>query len=155
LNALRLGVDDYLTKPFMEEELMARLGNLLRRSDIRKSVVASYEIPDEDLSFDQKWLSRLENLVLENIRDSEFSLDSLAEGLNMSRKTLYNKVTAYTGMTPNQYITEIRLNKARQILESRSFETISEVCYAVGMKTPYYFGKLMKDRFGKAPSEFM
>jgi len=155
LNALRLGVDDYLTKPFMEEELMARLGNLLRRSDIRKSVIASYEIPDEDLSFDQKWLSRLENLVLENIRDSEFSLDSLAEGLNMSRKTLYNKVTAYTGMTPNQYITEIRLNKARQILESRSFETISEVCYAVGMKTPYYFGKLMKDRFGKAPSEFM
>ena len=155
LNALRLGVDDYLTKPFVEEELMARLGNLLRRSDVRKSAIASYETLEEDLSFDQKWLSRLENLVLENIRDSEFSLDALAEGLNMSRKTLYNKVTAYTGMTPNQYITEIRLNKARQILESRSFETISEVCYAVGMKTPYYFGKLMKDRFGKAPSEYL
>jgi AraC-like DNA-binding protein len=51
-------------------------------------------------------------------------------------------------MTPNQYITEIRLNKARQLLESRQFETVAEVCYAVGFKTPHYFSKLMKERFG-------
>jgi signal transduction histidine kinase/DNA-binding response OmpR family regulator/ligand-binding sensor domain-containing protein len=155
LSALRLGVDDYLAKPFLTEELVTRLRNLVQRYYNRKNSASLVEDPESAISYDQKWLTQLEQMAIYNIHNTDFSLDSLAESLHMSRRNLYNKVMACTGMTPNQYLTEIRLVKARILLESKSFQTVAEVCYAVGMKTPHYFSKLMKDRFGKAPSEFM
>jgi signal transduction histidine kinase/DNA-binding response OmpR family regulator len=151
LAALTMGVDDYLTKPFLEEELTTRLKNLIGRYDTRKIVQAQTDIADIDSNFDPTWLKHLEMIVLENISNPDFSLDNLAENLKISRRSLYNKTVAHTGMRPNQYLTEVRLNEARRLLESKGFKTISEVCYAVGMKTPDYFSKLMKDRFGKMP----
>lgn len=148
LSALTLGVDDYLTKPFLDEELKVRLTNLIARYHTRKSAQIQAEPGNQEESFDQKWLKQLEAEVLENIGNPDYSLDELAEQLNMSRRNLYNKVLACTGMTPNQYLTEVRLHKARQLIESKTFSTMAEVCYAVGMKTPYYFSKLMKERYG-------
>ena len=155
LSALRLGVDDYLAKPFLTEELVTRLRNLVQRYYNRKNSASLVEDSESAISYDQKWLTQLEQMAIYNIHNTDFSLDSLAESLHMSRRNLYNKVMACTGMTPNQYLTEIRLVKARILLESKSFQTVAEVCYAVGMKTPHYFSKLMKDRFGKTPSDFL
>ncbi len=148
LHALRLGVDDYLTKPFLAEELSTRIVNLLKRYSIRQQATEDPEKYDIDPGYDHQWLSRLEQVVTEHLTVTDFSVDMLADALHISRRNLYYKLRAGTGMTPNQYITEIRLNKARQLLESRQFETIAEVCYAVGFKTPHYFSKLMKERFG-------
>ena len=148
LSALTLGVDDYLTKPFMEEELQARLKNLIDRYDARKMAQAQTDITGIEMKFDQKWLRELEVAVNENLGNADFSLDELAEILKISRRSLYNKTITYTGLTPSQYLLEARLAMGRRILASGGHKTLAEVCYAVGMKTPDYFSKLMKERFG-------
>lgn len=148
LNALTLGVDDYLTKPFMEAELTLRLQNLITRYDARKAARSRENNIGETERFDQKWLKQLELLIMENIGNADLAINELADKMNISRRNMYNKVVACTGMSPSQYLTEVRLNRARYLIETGAFETIAEVCYAVGFKTPHYFSKLMKERFG-------
>ncbi|MFM8373680.1 MAG: ATP-binding protein, partial [Bacteroidota bacterium] len=115
LAALTLGVDDYLTKPFQAEELAARLGNLISRYDIRRAAKTNSDDSIQAQGFDEKWIRQLEQLVLENISNTDFLLADLAGQMNMSKRNLYNKVVACTGMSPNQYLTEIRLNRARYL----------------------------------------
>ena len=161
LEALRLGVDDYLTKPFIEEELSARLNNLLNRYEIRRALRteaaqqhSENPVVEPVISHDQKWLKDVETIVNDQLADVHFSVHALAEKLNITERTLQNKLKACTGMTPNQYLTELRLIRAKQLLEERTFETVMQVCFAVGFKTPWYFARLMKERFGKHPSDF-
>jgi len=149
LTALTLGVDDYLTKPFLEDELLARLKNLISRYEVRKSAQAQTDITGIDMKFDQQWLRELEKVVNDNLANADLSLDDLAQQLQISRRSLYNKTVTYTGLTPNHYLQEARLAMGRRLLASGTYKTIAEVCYAVGMKTPDYFSKLMKDRFGE------
>ncbi len=149
LAALTMGVDDYLTKPFLEDELRARLKNLIGRYDIRRSAQAQTDITGIDMKFDQQWLRELEKVVNDNLGNADLSLDDLAQQLQISRRSLYNKTVTFTGLTPGQYLQEARLSMGRHLLESGNHRTIAEVCYAVGMKTPDYFSKLMKERFGE------
>ncbi|MFM8487152.1 MAG: response regulator transcription factor, partial [Bacteroidota bacterium] len=102
LAALTLGVDDYLTKPFQAEELAARLGNLISRYDIRRAAKTNSDDSVQAQGFDEKWIRQLEQLVLENISNTDFLLADLAGQMNMSKRNLYNKVVACTGMSPNQ-----------------------------------------------------
>lgn len=157
LNALRLGVDDYLTKPFIDEELTVRIKNLIKRQQTRRLLRLTADAkPDGDLviPFDQKWLERLEKLVFRHLSDPMFSVQRMADGMHISERSLRYKVKAYTGLNPNQYLLEARLERARLLLENKSYETISEVCFAVGLTSQRYFSKLIKDHFGKLPSEF-
>jgi len=168
LQALQLGVDDYLTKPFVEEELQARLRNLLARHDARKKLHASRFLQDiasqqhtpaaaleVSPSFDQQWLSALDLIILENIGHSNFNIANLADKMNTSERNIYYKVRSFTGLTPNQYITEARLVRARQLLESKTFPTVAEVCFAVGLTSPQHFSRIFKNRFGKLPSDLL
>ncbi len=162
LHALRLGVDDYLTKPFLEEELIARLDNLLQRYEVRREMRKS-EIggplddstrEEKTISYDQKWLTELEEVLNNNLGNSRFNPQSLADEMNVSRRNLHYKIKAYTGLTPNQYIIETRLIRAKYLLEAKIYRTVAEVCYSVGMKNTQHFSKLIKERFGKSPSEY-
>lgn len=159
LHALRLGVDDYLTKPFVQEELLVRINKLLDRSAAKQQFETENkdnlseggpEIP----SYDQKWLLLLEEVVNQHLGDPNFSILQLASKMNASERTIHYKIKSFTGLTPNQYITEARLNKARQLLEAKVYPTVSEVCYAVGFKTTQYFARIIKERFGRSPSDF-
>ncbi len=163
LQALRLGVDDYLTKPFVEEELTARIHNLLQRYDVRQSIhpapippqqTTPDTAPDKGLPFDQQWLLKLETEVRSQLMNQTYSVHQMAEHMNVSLRTLQNKLVSYTGMTPRQYLMEARLTTAKQLLEKQQFETVAEVCFAVGLKTPRHFAHMMKERFGKSPSEY-
>jgi signal transduction histidine kinase/ligand-binding sensor domain-containing protein/DNA-binding NarL/FixJ family response regulator len=163
LQALRLGVDDYMTKPFAEEELLARLRNLIHHYQVRRrirlenvqyGVETAEETGEASAMFDKKWLAELEEVVKENLGDADFSVQMMADAMHLSVRTLQNRLKTYVGMSPNQYLTEARLLQARQLLEERVYKTTAEVCYAVGMKTPHYFAGLMKERFGKSPTEY-
>jgi signal transduction histidine kinase/DNA-binding response OmpR family regulator/ligand-binding sensor domain-containing protein len=157
LHALRLGVDDYLCKPFVQEELLVRMHKLLERYSARQAF-SSENPAAEDIpklpSYDQVWLSQLEEVVNQHLGDPNFSILQLATKMNASERTIHYKIKTYTGLTPNQYITEARLHKARQLLEARVYSTVAEVCYAVGFKTTQYFARIMKERYGKSPSDF-
>lgn len=153
LKALRLGVDDYISKPFFEEELTARVRNLISRHQSRKAA-QQMQAHEHSLSHDQLWLQALESAVKANLHNPEFSVRALSELLNLTERTLQNKLKAYVGITPSEYITEARLVEAKFLLENRTYATVSEVCFAVGFKTPRHFAAKMKNRFGRIPSSY-
>ena len=157
LKALRIGVDDYLIKPFDEEELLARIDNLLKNQENRQEELADDTEPGEaapSLSFpDREWLESFEDYVRKNISSDILSVPQLADEFAMSESTLLRQLKRLTGLTPNQYIQEIRLDKARQLLEDRRYKSISRVAAEVGYTDAKSFSRSFRKRFGKLPSE--
>lgn len=168
LKALRIGVDDYMLKPFEEEELFARIENLLRNSNERMLAVQSLqsavsekeesktlEISDTlTTGIDLQWLEDLEMIVKKELSSFQFNVGTLAEKMAMSKRPLEIKIKRLTGLTPSKYIQEIRFNQARQILENRSESTVKAVAFSVGMKDPIHFSRQFKARFGKSPADY-
>lgn len=155
LDALRTGVADYLTKPFDEDELLARVHNLLERARERDAWRAQVpaEAPPQPPSADETWLLSMESLIRNNLTDSVLHVGFLADALNLSERQLYRRVKETSGLSPNQYVQEIRLQTARAWLEEGRFSSVKEVSFAVGFAQPDYFSRLFQQRFGKNPSE--
>lgn len=156
IRGFKMGIDDYIIKPFNKNELAARVENLLNNKRAREA----WELQNKDLvtdteSSDQKLLKTIEAIVIENLSNEDFKIDSLAAGVNYSQRQLTRILKQYTGMTPVQFILEIRLQKAYQLLQHKTHFTLSEVRYDVGILSSPYFNKKFKERFGIAPSELL
>ncbi len=157
LKALRIGVDDYITKPFDEEELLVRIENLLNNQAVRLQETPEADEPGESgaqLSLpDQEWLEAFETFVRKNLSNDILSVTMLADEFAMSESTLLRQLKRLTGLTPVQYLLEMRLDKARQLLEDRRYNSIAEVALEVGYSDSRSFSRSFKQRFGKLPSE--
>lgn len=165
LHALRIGVDDYLTKPFEEEELLTRVANLLNnveeRANWQKNISSNFENQPETEKVrpvlskeDAEWLQNLEAVVKNHLSDTTLNVERLAEMLFLSRRQLHRRIKQLTGLSPIQYLQEARLQEARHLLESRTKSSIKSVRAAIGVKDPKHFVQQFKKRFGKTPSEF-
>ncbi len=155
INALTLGVDEYIIKPFNEEELLVRIKHTLIKQNKRKEFTLGVKEEDKTIiSTNRVFLNQLSKIVLMALTDADYSVTSLAEEMNLSERTLYRKVKSTIGLSPLQYIREVRLQKAKSLLEAHEKETIAEVMYAVGFRRSDYFAKIYRERFGKLPSEY-
>ncbi len=166
LKALRIGVDDYLTKPFDEEELLARTRNLMQNyrariawqreepASLDTPATTAIEQPHQLSKADAAWLCELENQVRDHQRDRHFKVERLAELLFLSRRQLQRRVKQCTGLSPNQYIQESRLQSARELLEQGQKSSVKSVAYSVGWSDVKYFSQQYKKRFGKLPSTY-
>ena len=159
LSALQLGVDDYITKPFHEEELLVRIQNILRNQAARLSFLQkdNQKVSDVILQIseiDQKWLSEVETIVQEHLSDSQFTKVIWAEKMFLSDRQLRRKIKELTGLTLTKYIQIARLKIARHMLEVGEKSTVAEVSYAVGFETPTYFSKLFYQEYGRKPVEY-
>ncbi|MCB0586493.1 MAG: helix-turn-helix domain-containing protein, partial [Phaeodactylibacter sp.] len=159
LKALRIGVDDYLNKPFDEEELLVRIENLLKNQENRRQEAPAGA---EGKNFaptlsgeDRKWLETFEDYVGENLSNDTLTVSFLAQEFAMSESTLLRQLKRLTGLTTNQYLQEIRLNKARQLLENATYTTISQVAAEVGYGDARSFSRTFRKRFGKLPSDLL
>lgn len=165
IQALRVGVDDYITKPFDDEELLIRIENLLTNARNRKSIdqqVAGAEGTDQSLAYkptssqeDLKWLETFESYIIDHISDDRLSIDSLGQEFAMSVSTLRRQIKRLTGLTPSKYLAEHRLNAARQMLESRKYNNISKVARDVGYANESSFARAFKSRYGITPRSLL
>lgn len=165
LAALRVGVDDHLAKPFVAEELLVRIRNLLANAASRKQAAlyalqpaaapAVAAVGDANASEQQTWLAQLETVLSEHLNDQRFSVGFLAEKLDLSRHTLNRRLKAKVGLTTTQYLQEFRLHHARQLLESGKVLTVSAAAQACGIMDVKYFSQLFKKRFGQPPSYYL
>jgi signal transduction histidine kinase/DNA-binding response OmpR family regulator len=154
IETLRIGVDDYLTKPFVEEELQARVANLINNSINRRPIAVAEASTSTPLSQkDMDWLAKVEVLIQQNMAQPTFNLQQLAQELNLSPRRFQQKMKAITGMTPKQYQRTIRLDFARKLLKSGKVQTVAEASYQTGFEDPHYFSTLYKKTYGKMPSE--
>jgi AraC-like DNA-binding protein/tetratricopeptide (TPR) repeat protein/TolB-like protein len=106
----------------------------------------------EILSGNQIFISKLTEIVLENLRNENFSVKELAQSLNMSHYGLSRKLFMIKGKKVSQFMREVRLMKALELLQSGD-KTASEVAYNVGFSSPAYFNKCFHDHFGYPPGK--
>jgi signal transduction histidine kinase/DNA-binding response OmpR family regulator/tetratricopeptide (TPR) repeat protein len=183
LSALELGVDDYLPKPFLAHELLVRVGNLLANYHERRrwraapdaAPIASLEAelvadnrpltataravaeatePATDEAHTLALVRTLYDQIPAILANPEYTPQLLAAALHLSERTAYRRLKELTGLTPANWLREVRLDRARQLLEAQTFPTIAEVAYEVGFLNPSHFTQLYSKRFGRKPSDY-
>ncbi|GAB4047805.1 ATP-binding protein [Spirosoma litoris] len=158
LQALRLGIADYLTKPFNEMELLVRIQQLLQRADeqARFRQQLSEEtgfVKEPALSQDAEWIDALQQLIRQHLTNPNLTIHFLAEANSMSERQLYRRMGVLTGLSPNQFIQEVRLQVAHELLEKQPETLIKSVGYQVGYQNTSYFIRIYRERFGVSPGE--
>lgn len=152
------GVDVYIPKPVEMAVLIAQVKALLNNRRILSQKFRQQEIADtQDLGLnaeDQDFIDRAIQAVHANIDNSDFSIDDFCEQMNMSQSTLYRKLKALTGMAANEFIRNVRIKKACEILKSTG-KSVAEVAYMVGFNDPKYFGIVFKKELGMSPSKYV
>ncbi len=151
------GADGYITKPFELKVLVARINSFItyKRSKQQKFQsnkeinIATLDYPSIDEEFMQKSIQIVEQFLAE----SEFDVADFAEKLNLSKSTLYRKIKTITGLSPVEFIRNIRMKHACKILRSSSLH-IAEIAYAVGFSDPNYFTLCFKAEFNITPSDY-
>ncbi|WP_400073748.1 two-component regulator propeller domain-containing protein [Zobellia russellii] len=156
LEGLKIGVDDYLTKPFNLEHLEVKLNNIMRyRKELRNYMQREVSLSPSEIevtSPDQEFLNRVIELLEMNIMDAEFNAESLTAALSMSRSAVYNKFKEFTGLSTGEFIRRFRLKRAKQLLETTDL-TVKEILYMSGFNTASYFTKCFKKVYGTLPKE--
>ncbi|MEL7248077.1 MAG: ATP-binding protein [Bacteroidota bacterium] len=154
IEALRIGVDDYLTKPFIAAELLARIKNLITNAENRAS---SPEQKPKNPAYtavsqaDLNWLKTVEEGVMAHISEPNFKLSDLAAELFLAPRTLQQKIKAITGLTPKQYERKIKLHEARRIIQAGEVQTVSELSAQLGFENQHYLSSLYQKEFGLTP----
>ena len=154
LKILNLGVDDYITKPFDMNELKARISNTLKTKKERLNF-HKYAAEEIDLDKEKSFKKSLDDYLLSNLHNKELSNVDLKDFFATSDRSLYRRIKESTGKTPAAYIREIRLQKARILLESETKLTISEIAYSCGIDNVSHFSQAFKKRFGKSPTAYL
>ena len=160
IDGLETGADDYLSKPFYSYELLVRIKNLIRSrqilkerfSDSKKLILEPKEISITTL--DEKFLKKVLQVIEQNMADSTFRVETLGKELQMDSEAVYRKIKALTGRTAVEFIRNIRLKRAAQLLRQKKL-TVAEVTYSVGFNDLQYFRTCFKKQFGVSPSEYM
>lgn len=158
VEGLSKGADVYMEKPFSIEQLKAQVNSIIEnRNNIRQNFIKSplqYFKHNSENNESAEFVKKLNSIILENMSDENFSIDSLSYQFAISRSNLHKKIKNITGMTPNDYIKLIRLNESARMLSTGKYK-INEVCFLVGFNTPSYFSKCFYDQFGKLPKDFI
>ena len=149
------GADSYLTKPFTGSLLLARIDNLIHSRTLLRSLFSGNSKEEEEEeerlgAQDQTFVTRLREVIRDNMGDSDFSVERIGEEIGLSRVQLYRKVKALTGQTPVELLRRARLERGRRLIE-KTEKSVSEIAYEVGFTSPSYFNKCFKDEFGISP----
>ncbi|HHP7241384.1 MAG TPA: tetratricopeptide repeat protein [Cyclobacteriaceae bacterium] len=155
LNLLRLGIDDYIYKPFSESELKVRAFNLIQNFINRKRKEFTAYVPEVSEDPGEEFLNKLKIYVENKIGDFNISVSALADHVAMSERQLYRKLGSLTGLTPANLIKEVKLNKAMEYLRTKKINKVSEVASMVGYDSPSYFSRQFQQRFGTRPSDYI
>lgn len=155
LTGLETGADDYVVKPFSLAELKLRVKNILNFKELLRKKFEGNTIPSADEtpelnSRDRKFIDDLTQSVEKNLSNAQFGVNILAEAVFLSVSQLTRKLKTITGKTPADFIRNIRLEKAVELLKNG--ESVTDVSWAVGFEDSVYFSKVFKKHFGFPPS---
>ncbi len=161
LQSLKIGIDAFIAKPFDIDKLIIKVKQLINAHEkinkmirLKLTTEPIAQKKSEELSYDEKFLAKLSKIVEDQISDPDFNVTQLSYAMSIEQKQLCRKLKSLMGITPVNFIRQIRLKKAASLLEQNKF-TISEIMYMVGYNNPAYFSKCFLSEFDMTPTEYM
>ncbi|TPG65830.1 hybrid sensor histidine kinase/response regulator [Hymenobacter nivis] len=157
VEGLGLGADDYVSKPFnplvLQAKATALLRNRLKMREFyqRQILLEPTEIVVADA--DRTFLEQAMRAVEQHLDDPAFGVQVLASDLCLSQSVLYRRVKGITGQTTVEFIRDVRMKRAAQLL-THSQLRITEIAFQVGVENVKYFRKTFQKIYGVAPSEY-
>ena len=158
INGLSVKADAYVTKPFDTKVLQLTIANLVEsrlqlRSRLSALDTTSQDLADTASELDLKLMDEMRNIIERHLDNCEFTIDTLAYELRVSRTSLYNKVKGLTGNTPSDLIRTYRINKAKILLRDHQ-HMVADVGEMVGFTDHKHFREVFKKVVGVTPSEY-
>lgn len=154
ITGIETGAEAYITKPFNSGYLKAMAQNLMEQ---RRNIISKFRdnktIDPTTLkvsSKDEDFLKQLITFIEEN-HSEEFSIETLAEKMCVSRTVFYNKVKGLTGLSPVEFVRQLKLKIAARFIENGY--NVSEAAIKVGFSDARYFSRQFKALFGYLPSK--
>ncbi len=170
IEGLKLGIEDYITKPFSASLLKARIINIF---ETRKRMQAlycsqliapsdkadnSYTLDEKNSDLVSKEDRALLNSLIKAINGHDPEKDSIHEEIKqatgLSASTILRKIKFITGMTTNEFIKNVRVKRAADLLKGQSGMNVNEVAFLCGFKDQHYFSKCFKQVYGVSPKEY-
>lgn len=151
------GAEDYITKPFHANELLARIASLIKQRAYLKDLFSN-ELKLEPkaisvASSESVFIQRLINLIEKHIDNPDLDVELLASEIGLSRSQLHRKITSLTNQSTTGFIKVIRIKRAAQLLAQKA-GNVSEIMYMVGFNNLSYFAKSFKEVYQITPSEY-
>lgn len=152
------GADSYITKPLNIKLLLSRIDSLRKQREKLKEKyvlgVSEIDKVDEISPRNFSFMKQITNEVIKNMSNPELNVSMLAQMVNLSHSTLYRKMQSISGMSPNEFIRNIRINEAARLINNTDL-TITEILTQIGFNDHSYFTRCFKKKFNKTPKEFM
>lgn len=155
INGITQGADDYLTKPFIPAELLARIQRIYQqRQAVKEKYLAHHALTHLKNSghHQQNIKNRAMEIIHHHLSDSNFTVEQLADQLHINRSTLHRQLKEKYQTTANRLILQTRLEAARQLLKTDS--RLTSIAFAVGFKSQSYFTKKFGEYYGHTPSQW-
>jgi DNA-binding response OmpR family regulator len=160
LEGLETGADAYIIKPFNMDILRRTIINLLSARNLLRNKFTGNESQKDKTdeikvkSPNEKLLERVMAVINKNIDNSELSVDMIADEVGISRVHLHRKMKELTNQTPHDFIRNIRLKQAANLLANQH-QNVTEVMYACGFNNSASFSTMFKNMYGVSPREYM
>lgn len=152
------GADDYITKPFNQKILKAKVNSLIA---LRKKLQSRYRqeviLKPKDIaitSIDQLFLEKVQKVFDENLIESSFNAEAFSLAVNMSRMQLHRKLKALLGVSTSEFLRSERLKLSIELLKKPN-ANVSQVGYSIGFNDPNYFTKCFKEAYKCTPSAYI
>ena len=155
LEGIDSGADIYLSKPFELDILKSSLAQLITSRQIMFKKFYSgitKDGKDKTTSLDNDFIQKILHFINENISEPLLTVELLSSKIYLSRSQLYRKIKTLTGVSVNEFIRNVRLEKAKQLIEQGN-NNINEISYKVGFTSPSYFSKCYKIKYGHLPTQ--
>lgn len=147
-DAFIAGVIDYINKPILLNQLTLKLQNILFKQNllIKRQALKPFD------HLDDRFMARIDSLLMQKLSDENFNIDELAKALAMSRSAFYRKCNQKMEMSPAEYITRFKLQQAKSLLHKDM--TIAEVAAHIGYADSSAFGRIFKKHYKLSPSVY-
>ena len=158
IEGLECGADAYLAKPFSLPFLRIQINNLIEnRNNVLSYYISSPLAHLKSIAvteIDETFINKLDDIISQHLSNTNFSVETLCDIMNMSRSSLYRKIKEMSNLSPNELINISRLKKAAELLNKGNYK-IYEVSEMVGYNSQTSFGRNFHKQFNMTPTEYM